>query len=89
MVEKSIIADVSSLWKAISILMTWYYIVDIAYPSVCLNILLFAERALLNLPLSGKMNNSALQTISAIDHMEQYEEDENNKDKDEDEKAGP
>ena len=69
-VEKSIVADVSSLWKAISILMTWYYIVDIAYPSECLNILLFVERALLNLPLSGKMNNSALQTISAIDHME-------------------
>ena len=46
------------------------YIVDIPYPSECLNILLFVERALLNLPLSEKMNNSALQTISAIDHME-------------------
>ena len=67
MVEKSIIADVSSLWKAVAIMMTWYYIMDIVYPSECLNIHLFVEKALLNLPLSAKLSNSALQTISAID----------------------
>ena len=64
------VADISSLWKAVAILMTWYYIVDIVYPSECLNMYLFVEKALLNLPLSAKLSNSALQTISAIDHLQ-------------------
>lgn len=69
-VEKTIVADLSSLWKAITIVITWYYIVDIVYPSECLNMLLFVEKALLNLPLSTKLSNSALQTISSIDHLQ-------------------
>ena len=77
MVEKSIVADVSSLWKAVAIMMTWYYIVDIVYPSECLNVHLFVEKALLNLPLSAKLSNSALQTISAIDHMELVDTEQN------------
>ena len=70
MVEKSVVADASSLWKAVAIMMTWFYIVDIVYPSECLNTHLLMEKTLLNLPLSAKLSNSALQTISAIDHME-------------------
>jgi len=53
-----------------AILITWYYIVDIVYPPECLNVLLFVEKALLNLPLSAKLSNSALQTISAIEHLD-------------------
>ena len=77
MVEKSIVTDLSSLWKAVAIMMTWYYIVDIVYPSECLTIHLFVEKALLNLPLSAKLSNSALQTISAIDHMELVDTEQN------------
>ena len=69
-VEKTIVADVSSLWKAVAIMMTWFYIVDIVYPSECLNMNLFVEKALLHLPLSAKLTNTAVQTISAIDHLE-------------------
>ena len=43
---------------------------DITYPPECCNVLLFIEKALLNLPLSGKLSNSALQTISAIENLD-------------------
>ena len=64
--EKSVVADVTSLWKAVAILITWYYIMDIVYPSECLNAYLFVEKALPNLPLSAKQSNGALQSISAM-----------------------
>ena len=76
-VEKSVVADVTTLWKAVAILITWYYIVDIVYPTECLNAYLFVEKALLNLPLSAKLSNSALQCISAMDHMELKENEQN------------
>ena len=69
-VEKIVVADTNNLWRALAVMITWYYIVDIVYPSECINMHLFVEKTLLNLPLSGKMNNSALQTISTIDHLE-------------------
>ena len=53
-----------------AILIAWYYIVDITYAQECCNILLFIEKALLNLPLSGTLSNSALQVMSAIEHLE-------------------
>ena len=69
-VEKIVVADTNNLWKALAIMITWYYIVDRVYPSECINMHLFVEKALLSLSLSGKMNNSALQTISIIDQLE-------------------
>ena len=63
--EKEIVDETNSLWKAIASMITWYYIVDIVYPTECANTLLFIEKVLLNLPMSSKMQNSAVQTISA------------------------
>lgn len=68
--EKEIVNETSSLWKAIASMVTWYYIVDIIYPPECANTLLFIEKVLLNLPMSSKMQNSSLQIISAIDHLD-------------------
>ena len=71
MVEKTIDAkDIGTLCKAVAMLITWYCIVGITYAQECCNILLFIEKALLNLPLSGKLSNSALQVISVIEHLE-------------------
>ena len=70
-IEKIVVADTNNLWRALAVMITWYYIVDIVYPSECINMHLFVEKALLSLPLSGKMNNSALQTISTIDTWSQ------------------
>ena len=71
MAGKTIVAkDIRTVCKAVAILITWYYIVDITYPQECCNVLLFVEKALLNLPLSGKLSNSALQVMSAIEHLQ-------------------
>ena len=70
-VEKTIVPkEIRILCKAMAILITCYYIVDITYPLECCNVYLFIKKALLNLPLSGKLSNSALQVISAIEHLE-------------------
>ena len=39
----------------------YYYIVDVLYPVKCANILLCIEKVLLNLLMSSKMNNSAIE----------------------------
>jgi len=51
-------------------MITWYYIADIIYPPQCANTLLFIEKVLLNLPMSAKMNNSAICILSAIENMD-------------------
>ena len=67
--EKTIVNETGNLWKAVASMVTWYYIVDIVYPSECTKTLLFIEKVLLTLPMSSKMNNSAIQIISAIEHL--------------------
>ena len=51
-------------------MVTWYYIADIVYPPECVNTLLFIENVLLSLPMSSKMQNSAIQAISAMEHLD-------------------
>ena len=68
--EKEIVNETNSLWKAIASMVTWYYIVDIVYPPECANTLLFVEKVLLNLPMSSRMQNSAVQITSAIEHLD-------------------
>ena len=71
-VEKVIVNETGNLWKAIASMTTWYYIVDIVYLPECANTLLFIEKVLLNIPMSSKMNNSAIQIISAIEHLDMH-----------------
>ena len=68
-VEKVIVNETTSLWKAVTSMITWYYIVDIKYSSERVNALLFIEN-ILNLPMSSKMNNSAIQIASAMEHLD-------------------
>ena len=67
--KKVIVHETTSLWKAVASMITWYYIVDIKYPSECVSTLVFIENVL-NLPMSLKMQNSAIQMASAIEHLD-------------------
>ena len=61
--------EVDSLSKAVSALLSIYFVYDIAYPKQCANSLLFVERHLFGLKGGPKFSPSVLAIVMDIEQL--------------------
>ncbi len=68
-VEGAVLLKVTSLTKALVTLFALYYVVNIAYPRLNSNTMLFLEKYMFKLPSTGQLTGAAVATISALDNL--------------------